>query len=93
MTSETRAKYVEYIAEAMWFAEKETSMKWPDETIVVVKSFSELSEIDEIIGLKIYVTDMPSSYEFFIAFPSRHEKEYGLQKAFGEYQELYPMAI
>lgn len=93
MILETRAKYAEHLAGAIRFAEKETGLKWPDETIIVAKSYSELSEIDEIIGIKIYVMDMPSSYEFFVAFPSCLEKERGLQKAFSEYQELYPMSI
>ena len=91
MNAETRSKYAEYIAEAIRFSIKETGLKWPEETILVVKSYSSLAEIDEIIGVKIFVMDMPSSYEFSVAFPSCYNDEYKLQKAFNEYQEIYSL--
>lgn len=91
MNAETRAKYAEYIAEAIRYAMKEAGLKWPEETILVAKSYSPLVEIDEIIGMKIFVMDMPSSYEFFVAFPSCYNDEYKLQRAFNEYQEIYPL--
>ena len=91
MNAETRSKYAEYIAGAIRFAIKETGLIWPDETMLVVKSYSPLAEIDEIIGMKIFVMDMPSSYEFFVAFPSCHHNKYKLQKAFNEYQEIYSL--
>ena len=91
MNAEMRSKYADYIAEAIRFAMKETRLKWPDKTILVVKSYSPLAEIDEIIGMGIFVMDMPSSHEFFVAFPSCYHDEYKLQRAFNEYQELYSL--
>ena len=43
MDATLRSKYVEYIAEAIRFSEKETGAKWPDETIIVAKSFSSMA--------------------------------------------------
>ena len=84
MDKETRSKYAEKIASEIRYVQKETGIMLPDKTILVVKSYSELAELDNIIGIDIYVMDMPSSYEYFIAFPSSNEKYYKLQKAFIE---------
>ena len=84
MDEETRSKYAEKIASEIRYAQKETGLTFPKETILVVKSYSELAELDSIIGLDIYVMDMPSSYEYFVAFPSWKERHYKLQKAFIE---------
>ena len=89
MNPELRSQYVEYIAEAIRFAIKETGMDFPKETIIVAKSYSELANLNDILGLKIYVMDMPSSYDFFIAFPSENVKHYKLQKSFLDFLNLY----
>ena len=91
MNIERRSKYADYIADAMRFAAKETGLQWPDETIIVAKSYSELAGIDDIIGMRVFVMDMPSSFDFFVAFPALFEVEQKLQKAFGEYQGLYSL--
>jgi len=88
MNKETRAKYADYIAKCMREAMKETGLTWPDDTILCVKSWSELAELDEIIGIKVFVTDIPSSFDFFFAFPSENESCYRLLKAFRENVEL-----
>ena len=87
-----RSKYVEYIANALRFSEKETGAKWPEDTIIVAKSVSSLAETDALMGMQVFVMDMPSSYDFFVAFPSRHVHSYKLQKAFNDYQEMYPFS-
>ena len=90
MDAETRAKYAEYIAEAIIFSARETGLEWPSETILVVKSDSPLAEIDDIIGMKIFVMNMPGSYEFFVAFHSCFYDKYKLQNAFNDYLTMYP---
>ena len=79
-----RSIYAKYLAEALQEAQKITGINFPEDTILVAKSYSPLAAYDEIIGMKIFVMDMPSSYEFFIAFPSGNEEYYPLQKAFCE---------
>lgn len=93
MKSETRSKYAEYIAEAIRFAQKEAKLTFPEETILIVKSYGPLAELDEIIGLKIFVSDISSSDDFFIAFPSENIGQYKLQKYFKEYLDLYLLAL
>lgn len=89
MKTEIRANYANNIADAIRFTMKETGLEWPEETILIVKRYSPLAEIDEIVGLKIFVSDMPSSFEYFVAFPSCHQSAYKLQKAWSEYHEIY----
>jgi hypothetical protein len=89
MNLQRRAVYAEYIASALRFAELETKLKWPEETCIVTTSYGELASLDEILGWPILVMDMPSSYEFFVAFPPMCSKVAGLQKAFLEYLDLY----
>ncbi|HAR37926.1 MAG TPA: hypothetical protein DCS09_04750 [Porphyromonadaceae bacterium] len=88
MNAEKRAKYADYIAAAVRYAIQETGLKWPEATILVVKSYSELAGVDSIIGFQVYVMDMPSSFDFFVAFPAAYTNKYKLQKAFLEYMEL-----
>jgi len=89
MTPQRRAKYASVIAKCIRKATMDTRITWPGHTILVVKSYSELAELNNIIGLPIYVMDMPSAYDFFIAFPSDEINHYKLQKAFQEYLDLY----
>lgn len=93
MKPEIRSKYAEYISSAIRFAQKEAGLNLPKETILIVKSYEELSNLEDIIGLKIFVCDMPSSYDFFIAFPSDNVNHYKLQKYFDEYLSLYSLNL
>jgi len=93
METETRIKYADYIGECIRIASKDTGLDWPDDTILCVKTCSELAELDEILGMKIWVMDMPSSYDFFIAFPSENVDCYILQKAFRENMECFALDI
>jgi hypothetical protein len=89
MTPETRSKYADYIASALRHATTETGKRWPKETVLVVQSYAELAEIDDIIGMKIYIFDMPSPFDFAPVFPSQFEGDRSLLKAFREYTQLY----
>jgi len=91
MDKEKRSKLANYIAEAIRFAIKETGLEWPEETILVAKSYEELAELDEILGIKIYIMNMPSAYSFFMAFPTENIGSAILQKAFLEYLDLYDL--
>ncbi len=91
MTPERRSQWAQYIATGVQFAIKEAGLYWPDDTIIVAKTYGELSDLDEIIGMKIYAMDMPSSYDFFLAFPMENVKCTKLQKAFLEYTNLYDL--
>ena len=91
MDQNTRSSYANYIAKCIRVATQETGIQWPDDTILCVKSYSELAELDEIIGMKIWVMDMPSAYDFFPAFPSKNIDCYKLQRVFRENLELFVM--
>lgn len=94
MNQKTRSKYADYIAEGWRYAMKETGLKeWPPGTIIIAKSYSILAEIDEIIGVKIFVCDIPSAFDFFVAFPAEFQESYKLQDAFMEYLGLYDLVI
>lgn len=89
MTPERREKLVNYIARALTFASNETRLIWPKDLILVTSSYNELSEIDRIMDIPIYIMDMPSSFDFFVAFPFAGEKYTKLQKEFLNFIELY----
>ncbi len=93
MNTETRAKYADYIAECLQMAANETGVEWPKDTILVVKTYSDLAELNEIIGMKIWVMDMPSSFDFFVAFPSNNVDCYKLQKVFKENLDCFTFDI
>ena len=89
----TKSKYADYLAKCIRETIKSTGLEWPEETILCVKSYSDLAYFDQIIGMKIYVMDMPSAYDFWVAFPAQEESKYELQKAFRECLDLYPLEI
>ena len=91
MKPERRHEINEYIAAGIRYAARETMLRWPEETIIVTTSFCELAELDEIIGMKVFIMDAPSSFDFFVAFPSENKVSYKLQKAFLEYLDLYEL--
>jgi len=91
MELSTRSNYANYIAKCIRVATEETGIQWPADTILCVKTYSELAELDEIIGMKIWVMDMPSAYEFFPAFRSENIDCYKLQEVFRENLELFVM--
>jgi len=82
MKQELRSKYANLLADCIRIAEEETGRQWPETTIICVKSYSPLAELDEILGMKIFVMDMPSEYEFFVAFPAENSDRWALQKVF-----------
>jgi len=89
MIPDRRSKLADYISSAIRFATTETGLQWPSGTILVAASYSELAELDTIIGIKIFAMDLPSSYDFFVAFPSEEVNSYKLQKEFLNYIEMY----
>jgi hypothetical protein len=94
MNQETRSKYADYIAAGWRYAMEETGLKeWPSGTIIIAKSYSILSEIDEIIGIKIFACDIQSPFDFFVAFPSEFQESYKLQDAFMEYLGIYDLKL
>lgn len=90
MKPEKRSLYADYIASAIRYAHNETGLDWPDDTILIVHNTCALAELNEIIGLKIYTCNIPSSFEFFVALESDNEC-WKLQECFREYLELYPL--
>ncbi len=91
MTPERRSKIADYIAKGIRFAEAETRQIWPKDMFLLCKSWGELSEIDNIIGLPILIADLPWPYDFFIVFHSDDLKKKALQKSFLEYLQLYDL--
>jgi len=93
MNKETRTKYADYIAEGIRYIQKESKLTLPEGTILIVKSYSPLASLDDIIGLKIFVYDIPNPSDFFIVFPSENIKQYKLLKYFNEYLQLYSLDL
>ena len=93
MEQKTRSKYADYIAAAIRSVQQESGLTFPEGTILITKTYNELSGINEIIGLKVFVCNIPSPYDFYIAFPSEHEKYYKLQKYFQEYLDTYDLTF
>ena len=93
MNQETRSIWADYIAEGLRFAEKETNLTWPEETIIITKPWCELAEINEILDMKVFVIDTDSAYDLAVAFKAKNEKEYKLLGAFKEYMQLTTIEI
>jgi len=83
------SKYARYIAHAIRFTTKETGLEWPDDTYIITTSSNELAEVDSILGMKVIVADIPSSFDFYFGFPSAFEKEYPLQRSLRYFFEAY----
>jgi len=90
MNNKRRSEYADYLA--AWLRSVHQDMdirKIPDDMIIVTKSYGELAELDSILGIDVYVMDMPSDREFFIAFRSNNVDSYNLQKSFLEFSESF----
>ena len=83
--------YAEFIAKAFRFIQEVTGQYPPDGTIIVCKSYSQLAEYDSILGKPIYIMDMPSAYEWFLATPYNNTKEVDIQRALIEFFDLREM--
>ncbi len=88
---EIRSKYVEYIAAGIRYIQEETKLSLPEDTILICKSYCELARFDKIIGMEVYISDIPSDYDFFIAFKSRHKNSVKLLKCFEDYLSTFDM--
>jgi len=83
MDKEVRVRYAEYIAECMREALTETGLKsYPDDVILCVSRYVELAVLDDILGMPIYIIDIPSSYDVTIAILSKKRQYLPLVKAF-----------
>ena len=93
MKIERREKLANYIAEGLRYAMRETGLEWPEDTIIVTKSYDELAEKDDILGMKVYVVDALGPFEWFVGFLSENVNSYKLQKELLEYIDLYPYPL
>lgn len=93
MNQEIRSKYATYISAAIRYIQKESGLVLPEDTILITKSYTGLYEIDDMIGLKVFVCDIPSAFDFYIAFPSENMQYYKMQRYFQEYLDSYPFDI
>ena len=87
-----RSQYVEYIAEGMGYSLAESGLKfWPDDTyIVVVDTSSPLIDFDKLMDIPVIISDIPSSYEFFMAIGKPEKSEdLKLLTYFKEYMSLH----
>ena len=82
-----RQYYAEMYAKALRNATVETGLNWPGDTILVVQSWGELAGLDSLLGMKIFIADIRSSYDCLPAFTSDQEKYAPLLKAFTESME------
>ena len=86
-----RSNYAEYIAKGIRYSEQSTGLKFPDNTIIITSTFSALSELDSILGYPIYVTEIETSADFHISFPSKEVFCLKLLMAFDDYLNFYIM--
>ena len=86
-----RSNYAEYIAKGIRYSEQSTGLKFPDNTIIITSPLSALSELDSILGYPIYVSEIETSADFHISFPSKEVFCLQLLKAFNDYLNLYIM--
>ena len=93
MESEKRSKLASYIAEGLRYAMRETGLEWPEDTVIVTKSYNEMADIDEILGMKVYIVDALDPFEWFVGFPSENAYSCKLQKELMEYIDLYPYPL
>ena len=93
MKIEERAALADYIAEGLRYAMKGTGLEWPKDTVIVTKSYNEIADIDEILGMKVYIVDALRPFEWFVGFPSENVKSYKLQKELMEYIDIYPYPL
>jgi len=89
MNNKRRSEYADYLAAWLRGIHRDTNMEVPNDMIIVTKSYGELAELDSILGMGVYVMDMPSDREFFIAFRSNNVDSYSLQKSFLEFSESF----
>jgi len=89
MNHKEREKYSNYIAAAIRFSIKETGIEWPDSVILVVKGWHALATVDEIVGIPVFITGMPSPFDFMAAFPAQFEDKKRLLASFLEYLVTY----
>ena len=89
MDKAKRAIYAEKVASACRQAITETGIKsFPDDMIWIVKSWDELADLDDLLGSKVFVSDMRSSHDIFPAFRADDIKHRGLLKAFTDAMEM-----
>jgi hypothetical protein len=91
MQPATRSIYANYIADVLRNATAECGINWPARTIIVAKSYIELADIDEIVGMKIFIGDFPAPCDFFFSIPAAYEDEKRLLKAAREYMDIHYM--
>jgi hypothetical protein len=86
--------YIDYIAEGIRYALKNTKLKeFPEDTIICVVSYSPLTGLDTICGFPIFICNIDTSFEFFLAFKAHNEKYYKLLTSFKEFLEMYPLEL
>ncbi len=86
-----RSNYAEYISKGIRYSEQSTGLKFPDNTIIITSPFSALSELDSILGYPIYVSEIETSADFHISFPSKEVFCLQLLKAFNDYLNIYTL--
>ena len=90
MIQEIRAIYADYIAAAIRYAVNETGVAWPKGTVLVTNYYQQLAEEEEIVGMKVFVAKIPTSFDFFPVFPAENVDSVGLLRAFSEFLEITP---
>jgi hypothetical protein len=91
MKPATRSIYANYIADVIRNTTAECGFHWPARTIIVAKSYIELADIDEIVGIKIFIGDFPAQCDFFFSIPAPYEDERRLLRAAREYMDIHSM--
>jgi hypothetical protein len=92
MDPELRDKYADYISTGLRYVVSETNIFIPENTIIIVQTYSVLNELDTILGLPIFVCDTTADREFWVAIPSNEKDAIRFCKAFTEFMELNPMS-
>ena len=85
-----RSQYADYISAGIRYALIESGLKqWPESTVIIAPLLtSDLALIDSLLGFKVIVSDIPTSFDFHLAFESDEVSSYKLLTYFTEYCEL-----
>ena len=84
LTPEMRSEYVEQIAKVL--RQTNSEIEKDSDQIIIVQMWSELAELDEILGMSVYVMNIPAEVEWSIAV--RIENSFRYLTAVRDAQEI-----
>jgi hypothetical protein len=85
-----RHQYVEYIAKLLRDFRAETSREIPDGLVICSNWYAPVAQFDELLGMQVIQTDVPTSSDFWFCFYTASETDFHTLKWLRETMELTP---